>query len=439
MKEKIKSLKSFNYRLYFSLCLLALFPALYQTIKTSIISSTNLNDVFDVIGNMEWFDLINESLVGFLIIPLYSIFNKLYKDDLEMFKKFAFKIGIITCFVYSLFSIGVLVSGEILIRSMSVINNISLVRKYLSLETIAFMLEIIISFFNVLFITIGKDKNVYIFLLFKVVISLICDLVFIPRIDYLGIAISNIVTNGILAIICFTLLYFKGYIKISKFEKNDKLIYKEWLKKGFFSGFQQFVDNIIYALMICKMVNLVSVQGNYWLANNFIWGYLLLPILSLSEVVRSDCKEGYLKLNKLNYYFLITIIFILWLITIPLWKPFFKYIEKIENYERIFEITIKLIPFYICFAVSQVIDNIFNGLGKTNLNFINSLFVNFVYYGIFFILYLNNVIVFSMDVIILMFGFGMVFHMIISIILEHIFFKKQNIILPNDKLEVITD
>lgn len=187
------------------------------------------------------------------------------------------------------------------------------------------------------------------------------------------------------------------------------------------------------------MVNLVSEQGNYWLANNFIWGYLLLPILSLSEVVRSDCKEGYSKLNKFNYYFLITIIFILWLITIPLWKPFFKYIEKIDNYERIFEITIKLIPFYICFAVSQVIDNIFNGLGKTSLNFINSLFENFVYYGIFFILYLNNVIVFSMDDIILMFGFGMVFHMIISIILEHIFFKKQNIILPNDKLEVISD
>jgi len=39
---------------------------------------------------------------------------------------------------------------------------------------------------------------------------------------------------------------------------------------GVFSGLQVFIDNIIYALMVVKMVNMVNEQGNYWVANNFI-------------------------------------------------------------------------------------------------------------------------------------------------------------------------
>lgn len=71
-------------------------------------------------------------------------------------------------------------------------------------------------------------------------------------------------------------------------------------------------------------------------------------------------------------------------------------------------------PFYIAYSISVVIDNIFIGLGKTVYNAVNSVIVNFIYYGIFYILYITEIVVFSMDMIILMFGFGMVFHLIIS-------------------------
>lgn len=30
--------------------------------------------------------------------------------------------------------------------------------------------------------------------------------------------------------------------------------------------------------MISRMVNVVGEQGTYWVANNFIWSWLLLPI-----------------------------------------------------------------------------------------------------------------------------------------------------------------
>ena len=80
MKERFKQLKSFSWRLFAALCALALIPAIYQTIKTFIISSNNQSDVFDIIGQMEWFDLINETLQAFLIIPLYSILRKILQS-----------------------------------------------------------------------------------------------------------------------------------------------------------------------------------------------------------------------------------------------------------------------------------------------------------------------------------------------------------------------
>ena len=295
---------------------------------------------------------------------------------------------------------------------------------YLQLETIAFMIGILSSFVSVVFVVIGKDKNVYIMLGVRTALSLIADFALIPYLGIYGIAISNIIVNAVLAIAGYIILYFSKCVKPCWFSRADLPVLKEWGKVGVFSGLQQFIDNLIYAVMICKMVNMVAEQGNYWIANNFIWSWLLIPITALAEVIRNDCKDGYKKLRQFNYYFISSVVMIVWAITIPLWTPFYKYAQSLSNANEIFLITIKLVPFYIVYAGCAIIDNIFIGLGKTIYNAINSLIINFVYYGIFFLLYITHTITFNMDVIILMFGFGMVVHLIISLTEEKIFLRK---------------
>lgn len=428
IKEKILQLKNFNWRLWIALCSLALIPAIYQTIKTFLISTSCQDNVFNIIGQMEWFDLINETLQAFLIIPLYSILNKILKDKKINFAESTFKTGFIVFSLYMLFSIGVLIYGSILIQAMNPDKiNLSITTTYLRLETIVFMVRIIVSFVNVVFVVLGKDKNVYIFFLVEIILSLITDLLLIPNFGVYGVAISNMIVSIILAVTGILILYFQKYIKFCRFKKEDINIFKEWCKIGVFSGLQQFIDNFVYAIMICKMVNLVAEQGNYWLANNFIWGWLLIPITALSEVIRSDCKEGYENLKQFNYYFIVSMVVISWVLSIPIWKPFFQYVEKISNAEEIFLIVIKLVPFYIAYAGCAIIDNIFIGLGKTIYNAINSLIINIIYYGVFYVLYLTKAIEFNMNVIILMFGFGMVVHLIVSFIEEKIIYKKSKI------------
>ena len=425
MKEKFRQLKSFNWRLFVALCALALVPAIYQTIKTFIISTNNQSEVFDVVGQMEWFDLINETLQAFLIVPLYSILNKIFKYDKENFARYTFKTGLIAFVIYTLFSIGVLIYGVVLIRAMNPNEiDVAIVNRYLQLETVAFMVGIIVSFVNVVFVVIGKDKNVYIFLAINVILSLIADLLLIPNLGVYGIAVSNIIVNSLLAIASVTILVAQKYIKLCWFAKDDLKVLKDWGKVGVFSGVQQFIDNFIYAIMICKMVNMVAEQGNYWIANNFIWGWLLIPISALSEVIRRDCKDGYNNLKQFNYYFIASTVVLIWAITIPLWTPFYRYAENLSNANEIFLITVKLAPFYIAYAGCAIIDNIFIGLGKTVYNAINSLIINLVYYGVFYVLYITSTITFTMDVIILMFGFGMVVHLGISLIEEKLFLRK---------------
>ena len=174
MKEKFRCLKCFNWRLFAALCALALIPAIYQTIKTFIISSNNQSAVFDIIGQMEWFDLINETLQAFLIIPLYSILNKIFENDRDDFAKHTFKTGLLAFIIYTLFSVGVLIYGVVLIKAMNP-NEIDLatVNAYLQLETVAFMIGIIVSYVNVVFVVVGKDKNVYVFFAINTVLSIL--------------------------------------------------------------------------------------------------------------------------------------------------------------------------------------------------------------------------------------------------------------------------
>ena len=80
---------------------------------------------------------------------------------------------------------------------------------------------------------------------------------------------------------------------------------------------------------------------------------------------------------------------------------------------------------YIAYAGCAIIDNIFIGLGKTVYTAVNSLIINLGYYGAFYVLALTRTIDFDMNTIILMFGFGMVFHFIISLAEEKIVQRKH--------------
>ena len=424
IQQNFINLKAFNWKLFIALCALALLPALYTTIRTFLVSSQTSTNGVDIIGQMEWFDLIDETIKAFLIIPLYAILTKLIRE--KRFAYITFKIGIIICLLYTLFFIGVYFYAHSLIKFMNPEEtDLKAVQDYLQLETIAFIISIIPAMINVIFVVVNKSYNIYLFLIFQTVFMVIGDFVFIPRYQVNGVAYSNITANAFITVLSIVLLTIQGYLKISWFKKSDWRILKNWIHIGVFSGLQVFIDNIIYALMVVKMVNMVNEQGNYWVANNFIWTWLLIPITALAEVIKRDAAEDYFQTKETNYYLILLFIVLIWICTIPGWSGFFQVIQKLDNYQEITLIVLKLFGFYIFYALTIIPDALFIGTGKTKYNTINSLIVNLGYYGIWFLCYTTNHLKMTMDLIILMFGWGMVLHFLISQIQQQFFFKKE--------------
>ena len=428
MKEKFEQwwsdFKKFDWKMYLALCLLALVPAIYQTVITKLITSFASPGSLDIIGQMEWYDLIDETICAFLIVPMYSVLSKAYKK--EGFNKVVFKLGLIVVVLYALFNIGTFFFG---IHMVSFMNpneiDIGAAYRYLSLETIAFMIGIVFSFVSVVFLVIDKPKYMYAFLVAKILLSLLSDLALVPGMGVDGIAIGNIIANTIMGGLGIALLIFEKQIKPAKYGKEDLPNLKDWGRVGLFAGGQQFLDNIIYALMICRMVNAVAESGNYWVSNNFIWGWLLIPVTCLVEIIRKDAGADGYNLRQKNYYSIITFVLLAWFALIPTYQWFFGTVEGIENPERIFEIVVKNLGFYVAYAYSQVPDAIFVGMGKTKYNAINSLICNIVYYGIWFILYKTGVVVMSMDMIIIMFGCGNITHWVVSLVEEKVFLRRE--------------
>ena len=77
----------------------------------------------------------------------------------------------------------------------------------------------------------------------------------------------------------------------------------ELAKVGGISGLESLVRNVAYMVMIARMVNVVGEQGTYWVANNFIWGWLLLPVLQLGELIKQEVArdENAIRRNSLGY------------------------------------------------------------------------------------------------------------------------------------------
>ncbi|MBQ3421092.1 MAG: hypothetical protein IJH34_05395, partial [Romboutsia sp.] len=258
---------------------------------------------------------------------------------------------------------------------------------YLQLETIAFIIGIIYVFASVVFTIIGKEQYIYAILLVKMVGLIVGDLLLISKFGSFGIAYSNIFTNLTLALCSIALIVKEGCITFRFKTIKDKMFFKDWIRVGIFQAGQIFLDNYIYAIMIVKMVNEVQEQGNYWIANNFIWGWLLIPSYALAEIIRRDCKDGYENLNHKAYLKVIAGTIAVWLVSIPLWNIIFSKLMGVKNTGDIFYICICLLPFYITYLLSTYIDNIFYGLGKTAYTMAISLISNIVYYGAIFILF----------------------------------------------------
>lgn len=428
-------LKGINYKLYLSMLVFAFLPTIYSTLRIFYLGNIPNEWTFSIAGQLSWVSLLYEILTEAIILPLFFFIGKNIekKDKILNLVKTGLVISFIPFFIVS--SI-IIVFPKQLLELMAI--NPSIIEEtipYIRLEAVANIFLILLLFVQTIIFSIKKEKYIYLLTFLRLILTIFLDTIFISNFNFSlklgvnGIGYSNILLNLSLFILSLFILT-KEDINIFKKIKLDFSWVKELAKIGGVSGLESFVRNIFYLIMISRMVNVVNEQGTYWVANSFIWGWLLLPILQLGELSKLEVSQDKDKFyNNISSYFTLTfIICSLWFITIPFWKGFMLHILNFKEVDKLFDLVLLLSGFYIFFALQNVVDSIFYGIGKIQYILWQSLIVNIIYYGIAFILYLKGYFTPSLKGIALLFGYGLIFDFIVSFISYYILRKKEKVI-----------
>ena len=394
-----------EYLFLLSLIAFTFIPSINQLIVDRFITDIG-GDVLEIAGQIEWFDLFNETILAFLTVPLYFVFNRA-KDDEELSSRIntTFVIGLV---LYALISVVIYVYASSLTSYMNAPEESV---NYLRLETIGFVIGFVSSYLFVVFVVRGKKEIFVSLLVVKVMMLSIGNTVLIPEHGVTGVAMTNISVNLMMMVISIVLLYREGLLR--RWIGINRPAITDWVKTGLFSGGQVFVANLIYVLIVMKMVNEVSQMGNYWLANNFIWGWLIIPVAAIGEMLKREYYNGYRRIW--NYLALTTIVLVIWLISVPFWDFMFREIIQAEDPSAITYILYLSVPFYVFYAFSVILQAVLISVGKTRYIFYECLIVNFVYYGIVYGLYLAGVFEATLEFIIYMFGVGLAVCLVIDV------------------------
>ena len=439
MFSKLKlSLSRINYKLFFALLFLGLAPTVYTTVRVFFLGQLPGEWSFSIAGQLSWVNLLYEILNEAIILPLFY-FVGMVADDKNEFSNRVKTGMLISLSVYTVLSVVIIFFAEPLLSVMATDNSIiKESASYIRIESIANIFNILTQFTLVALVTLNKEKYIYALTIIRLLLCLTVDTFLVSglpvsaNLGVNGIGFSNIIVNIILFALSLVLLE-KENIKIFNRNKLNFVWAKEFVKIGGISGVESLVRNVAYMVMIARMVNVVGEQGTYWVANNFIWGWLLLPVLQLGELIKKEVSvdKANIRRNSLGYFAITTIISVLWFVSIPVWKPFMNYVLGFNNVDKLFGLVLLLIGFYVLFAFQNVFDSTFYGLGKTNYMLFESVVTNSVYYGIAFVLYLNGIWTPTLTGIALLFGIGNAFDSVVSFIAYTYLLKKQKINILN--------
>ena len=432
MNQLVKSLKRINLRLYLALLVLGLCPAIYTTLRTFFLGQLPGEWSYSIAGQLSWVNLIYEIANEAIILPLFFFIGKVVSDKKEFTNRI--KTGLlISLGVYAMLSLFILIFAEPLLSAMAASPEIiKESAAYIRIEGIANVFGILFSFVSVALITLGKSRFVYLLTGVKLVLCVVSDTFLVSplpvslQLGVNGIGVSNIIVNALLFITAALILAKQG----CRLYGRDKLSFawaRDFAKIGGISGLESFVRNIAYMLMVSRMVNMVGEQGTYWVANNFIWGWMLLPVIQLGELIKQETAtdEKAINNNTLGYFFMTAIICAVWVVLIPTYKPFMHYVLGYNDVDKLFELIMVLLAFYVLYAFQNIFDCTFYGRGKTNYMLFESVVTNTVYYGTCFVLYLTGAWIPSLMSIALLFGIGNAFDSAVSGIAYACFLKKN--------------
>ena len=416
----MKTLKTVYCKEYFILIGLALLPIVWKVLEIALL--TPFNNALKILSQIALISIIFKCFEETIFNPLYKCLSKNNYANNNSKNLIAKKFLIIYVLLTTLFTLLIFtVIQQIMVISKIPENIFFETQPFLKLYVIACGLGVISKYLYTFNVISKNTKQMFFYLLIRVILTATLFLILAPKFSLnLGVnavAITDIIVNTL------TIVYL--LITFPKCEKTQISINKkEYFKLTLFSFLETTIRNVVYYFVILVFLNMIDNQDKYFIANEFIWGIMLIPALAQSTLIKQDIANN--KNYNLNKYFLNSILLSVFMfILIPIAYLTFKHIYNLPNHLEYFYVLLKLLPCYIIFIFDSVIESYFISTGKLHHVLIQSVITNIVVYLTAYILYLTNVWVVTLNSIILLFNLGIVFSSLYTITTYIILRKKD--------------
>lgn len=423
-KKKLKIFERETICLYTVFLCFIFFPTFFSSIRIYFLGYYPQTEGYDIASQLSWVSLFYECGKEAVILPLYYVLGKELDNKAKLVNNF-FSVVVFVVLLYSLISLLIGLNLDFLMRRMAVRQELYAgTYEYIRLELCAFVFSVVADCCNIVCFLLKRLKELFGVLCVQAFVLLGCDVFLVSvfpcsaGLGVYGIPLGNCITY-VLVIFCYTVIFYK-------FGFFDSVVFcfrfnPEWKRLSFYSGLESAVRNFAYVFVVLYLINLLNKQGEYWLAMNFLWGYLLVPMLALNETIKVFLSSQLSLLTTEDIFLLtkkfmgtVTVFVLIWILCIPGYPVFMKYVLNIENPESVTAVVLKFMFFYIVLAYNMALDSIFYAMGKIDLLLRQSFCINGIYYGLVFVCIKMRFVDITLDSIVCMFGLGIIFDALIS-------------------------
>ncbi len=410
-----------DYLMYFCVFLFTILPAIWNLLRTHIISNY-IDFSVETYAQWSYLETVLEMMQEGMILPLFWWFGTSVKNKNEIMGKVKTAF-ILVAIIYTLSLILTSIFSNkfvVFLNNDSHVENLS----FFVLQLWSKLPEVLLLICTTILVLFQKYFYTLILAMVKVSIGIFCDYIFStnliisPKLSLVGV--SSLLANCIVFIIAFILVIKIFGIKIFLLTKNY-VKPKSVLSTSLWSFLDSFVRNVFYLFVFARLMNSIDGSQAYYIANAIIWNWMLIPLVTLSDVHKSQTAKILKNKNDsiilfFQYQLISLLVFLVMMgIFLPLWKPMAFFMSNNHSTTLLsWKIVKIIIGFYVLYATSSTADSFFYGSGKTINLLIQSLIVNILIYVPVLIYWQIEDRNLSLNAIILIFGATMAFDSLIG-------------------------
>lgn len=378
-----------NFKLWLSLLAMLLIPSIYTTLRVFFLNAAPDTSNVSIAAQSVWLGLIYEVLAEALIVPLFFIFGQVVQQVDALRQRIGVALGCSTM-VYAIVTTVVWVMTDSLVTAMQQTPaERALAAGFIRVEALALMVGVVNDVCLVVLTTLAMHRWILALVLLRAMLMVVLDTALVSQLPWSlqlgvqGVALANLCTAVMLCSVSLVLLHRIRLLSWSTHTLRAPW-FKAWWRIASYSGIEVALRNGVYAWVILRLINQTGGAPLYWNANQIIWGWLLLPVLALGQLVRQDAatSQGDLQGRWKSYAAVMFLCAVAWWALTPIWDAVIQQVLGVSDSSPVRSVLQQLLPFYAVFAVLYVLQSFLYGLGRTDLILWQSLVVNVLYYGV---------------------------------------------------------